>query len=76
MPTTRSKKDKHPALPKNVSIPPFQPGIRLNVYNSEQINALGGIEAFSKAIGNNQPIVIPDFGFTDQEWEQMLKDGV
>jgi hypothetical protein len=76
MPTTRINKDKRPALPKKVAIPPFQPGVRLNVYNSEQVNALGGIDAFSKAIGNDKPIPVPDFGFTSEEWEQMLKGGI
>ncbi|MES2733135.1 MAG: hypothetical protein V4714_15415 [Bacteroidota bacterium] len=76
MPTTRNKKEKRPTVPPKVCVPPFLPGIKLNIYNSEQINALGGIDLFSKAIGNDKPIAVPDFGFTSEEWEKMLKEGI
>jgi hypothetical protein len=45
----------------------------LNVYNSDQINAAGGIEAFNKLIGNDKPIEAPKIEFTDAEWEEMEK---
>ena len=43
----------------------------LNVYNSDQINAAGGIEAFNKLIGNDKPIEVPKIEFTNEEWEEM-----
>lgn len=45
----------------------------LNVYNSDQINAAGGIEAFSKLIGNDKQIEVPKIQFTDEEWDEMEK---
>jgi hypothetical protein len=76
MPVTRIKKRNLSKLIKRAAILPFQPGARLNVYTSKQVNALGGIDAFSKAIGNDKPIAVPDFGFTSEEWDEMLKGGI
>lgn len=60
---------------KTVDLMPiqFNRGRQLNVYNSEQINAAGGIAAFSKLIGNDKPIEAPNIEFTNEEWEEMLK---
>jgi hypothetical protein len=49
----------------------FKKSHGLNVYNSDQINAAGGIEAFSKLIGNDKPIEPPKIEFTKEEWEEM-----
>lgn len=51
----------------------FKKGHELNVYNSDQINAAGGIEAFNKLIGNDKTIEAPKIEFTDAEWEEMEK---
>jgi hypothetical protein len=58
---------------KNVSITTIKKAHGLNVYNSDQINAAGGIEAFNKLIGNDKPIEVPKIEFTDAEWEEMEK---
>jgi hypothetical protein len=58
---------------KNVSITTIKKTHGLNVYNSDQINAAGGIEAFNKLIGNDKPIEVPKIEFTDAEWEEMEK---
>lgn len=51
----------------------FKRGKQLNVYNSAQINAAGGIAAFSKLIGNDKPIEPPNIEFTDEEWKEIEK---
>ena len=51
----------------------FNRGRQLNVYNSAQINAAGGIAAFSKLIGNDKPIEAPNIEFTEEEWEEIEK---
>ena len=43
----------------------------LNIYNSNQINAAGGIEAFSKLIGNDKPIEAPKILFTNEDWHEI-----
>jgi hypothetical protein len=51
----------------------FKKSNGLNVYNSDQINAAGGIEAFNKLIGNDKPIAAPKIEFTDAEWDEIEK---
>jgi len=38
--------DKHRSTKLKAKHPVFLPGIKMNVYNTEQIKALGGIDAF------------------------------
>jgi hypothetical protein len=52
---------------------PLSKGHGFKVYNSSQINAAGGIEAFNKLIGNNKEIEAPKIDFTDNEWIEMEK---
>ncbi|MCX8491258.1 MAG: hypothetical protein ORN54_09350 [Cyclobacteriaceae bacterium] len=51
----------------------FKKGHELNFYNSDQIKAAGGIEAFNKLIGNDKPIEVPKIEFTDTEGEEIEK---
>ena len=51
----------------------FKGKFMLNVFNSTQINAAGGLDAFSKQIGNDQPIAVPYLDFTEQEWDEMSR---
>ena len=44
---------------------------KLNIYNSKQINALGGIESFLDVIGSDKPIEIPSFDFSEKESLEM-----
>ncbi len=57
---------------KKPIIPPLKKG-RLNIYSPEQINAAGGIEGFLDIVASKKPIVIPDFGFTENQWKEMEK---
>jgi hypothetical protein len=51
----------------------FKKGRGLNLYNSDEINAAGGIKAFSKLIGNDKPIEVPKIEFTDEDWMEIEK---
>jgi hypothetical protein len=51
-------------------IPRMKKG-RLNIYNSKQINAVGGIESFLDLIGSDKPIEIPQFDFSEKELLEM-----
>jgi hypothetical protein len=44
---------------------------QINVFSSKDINSVGGIEEFSKLIGNDKPIPVPTIEFSDEEWSQM-----
>ncbi|MBC7891154.1 MAG: hypothetical protein H7Y12_02990 [Sphingobacteriaceae bacterium] len=67
--------NKPKVVTKRIVIPPMQEGT-LNVYNSEQIQAAGGLEAFNTLIGNDKPKIWPTIEFTDDEWKEMLKKGL
>lgn len=68
-----TKKPK--VVTKRIVIPPLREGV-LNVYNSEQIAAAGGLEAFNKLIGNDQPKQWPKIEFSSEQWDEMLKGGI
>lgn len=53
-------------------IPRMKKG-KLNVYNSKQINAIGGMESFLDSIGSDKPIEIPQFNFSEKELFEMDK---
>ena len=53
-----------------IEIPRMKKG-KLNIYNSKQINALGGIETFLDLIGSDKPIEIPVFDFSEKELLEM-----
>jgi hypothetical protein len=53
-----------------IEIPRMKKG-KLNIYNSKQINAVGGIESFLDIIGSDKPIEIPPFDFTEKEILEM-----
>lgn len=53
-----------------IEIPRMKKG-KLNIYNSKQINALGGIETFLDLIGSDKPIEIPAFDFSEKELLEM-----
>ena len=61
----------NPEKTQKKSIAPIKRGHGLNIYNADQINAAGGIEAFNKLIGNVKPIEAPNIEFTDEEWKEM-----
>ncbi len=63
---------KPKVIVKRIVIPPMQAG-KLNVFNAEQIGAAGGIEAFSKLIGNETAKQWPVLDFSEEEWEAMLR---
>ncbi|MCU0446261.1 MAG: hypothetical protein MUE85_15245 [Microscillaceae bacterium] len=44
---------------------------QLNIYNPKEIMSVGGIEIFSKMIGNDKPIQIPSIEFTQEEWDEI-----
>jgi hypothetical protein len=44
---------------------------QLNIYEPQEIMAVGGIELFSKLIGNDKPIEVLPIGFTEKEWEEI-----
>ena len=48
----------------------------MNLYSTDDIMKAGGIEAFSKLIGNDKPIKPIPLGFSEEEWEKMLKNGI
>ena len=54
----------------DTEIPRMKKG-KLNIYNSKQINALGGIESFLDVIGSDKPIEIPSFDFSEKESLEM-----
>ena len=47
-----------------------------NIYKPKEIVEVGGIDKFSQMIGNDKEIEIPEFDFTEKEWEEMLKNGI
>ena len=49
---------------------------RLKLYSPDDIMKAGGLAAFSKLIGNDKPIKLIPIGFTDEEWDEMLKNGI
>lgn len=51
---------------------PKMKATRLNIYNSTQIKAVG-IEAFLDLVSEKEPILPPDLGFTEEEWDEMEK---
>ena len=51
-------------------IPRMKKG-KLNIYNSKQINAIGGMESFLDSIGSDEPIEIPQFDFSEKELLEM-----
>jgi hypothetical protein len=53
-------------------IPRMKKG-KLNIYNSKQINATGGMESFLDSIGSDKPIEIPQFNFSEKELFEMDK---
>jgi hypothetical protein len=53
-------------------IPRMKKG-KLNIYNSKQINAVGGMESFLDLIGSDKPIEIPAFDFSEKELLEMDK---
>ncbi len=57
---------------KKSSIPLLQKG-KLNIYSPQQINQIGGIEKFLDLVASKEPILIPEFGFSDAEWDVMEK---
>lgn len=44
---------------------------KLNIYNSKQINAVGGIESFLDLIGSDESIEILQFNFSEKELFEM-----
>ena len=54
----------------STEIPRMKKG-KLNIYNSTQINALGGIESFLDLISSDKPIEIPTFDFSEKELLEM-----
>lgn len=57
---------------KKILVPLLKKGT-LNIYSPQQINAVGGIEKFLDLVAQKQPIPMPDFGFTEAEWQDMEK---
>ncbi|GAB3519102.1 hypothetical protein [Emticicia fontis] len=45
----------------------------LNLYSPSDIIKAGGIEAFSKLIGNDKPIPPPGIHFTEEKWDDIMK---
>lgn len=60
------KKNKRPFIPRSKDP-------KLNLYSPSDIMKAGGIEAFSKLIGNDKPISPPDIHFTEEKWNDMMK---
>jgi len=46
---------------------------KLKLYSPSDIMKAGGIEAFSKLLGNDKPIPPPDIQFSEKKWEDMMK---
>ncbi|QJD78234.1 hypothetical protein [Spirosoma rhododendri] len=60
-----------------IASPRFTPGSvpvaeQVKIYYSADINAAGGIDAFMKQIGSDQPKSLPALTFSVEEWDQML----
>ena len=53
-------------------IPRMKKG-KLNIYNSKQISAIGGMESFLDSIGSDKAIEIPQFNFSEKELFEMDK---
>lgn len=63
------KKLKKPFIPRSKDP-------KLNLYSPDDIMKAGGLAAFSKLIGNDKPLAPISLGFTEVEWEEMLKNGI
>lgn len=50
------------------------PPASMRIYTADDIRRAGGIDALSKAIGNDKPIKAPRIEFTDEEWAAMLNE--
>jgi hypothetical protein len=57
---------------KNLIVPLLKKG-KLNIYSPNQINAAGGINSFLDLVANKEPISVPDFGFSENQWKEMEK---
>jgi hypothetical protein len=66
MVTSRTNKQRKPVIPL------LKKG-KLNIYSPEQIKAAGGMDSFLDIIANKEPISMPDFGFTENQWKEMEK---
>ena len=60
---------------KKVFIPRSKDPV-LKIYSPSDIMKAGGIAAFSKLIGNDKPIKLIPIDFTEEEWDEMLKNGI
>lgn len=63
------RKSKKPFIPRSKDP-------KLNLYSPDDIMKAGGLAAFSKLIGNDKQIAPISLGFTEAEWEEMLKNGI
>ena len=48
----------------------------MNLYSTDDIMKAGRIEDFSKLLENDKPIKPIPLGFSEDEWEEMLKNGI
>ena len=71
MTTLANKREK-----KTTQFIPRSKDPRLKLYSPDDIMKAGGIAAFSKLIGNDKPIKLIPIKFTEDEWEEMLKNGI
>lgn len=49
---------------------------QLKIYYANEIQALGGTEAWLKSIGSDKPKQLPEIDFSEEEWTQMLNEGL